>query len=87
MAEVALAGQDHRDARLIGRLFGYFVIGSGFLLGGFISGEVSQYFTTGVDESAVSNFTAIWLSAGAIAAVPASTPRMPASSQMHCQTR
>jgi len=50
-------------------LYGTFVIGSGFFAGGFIAGRVGEYFKSGTGDSVVYNWSSIWLSAAALAAV------------------
>jgi nucleoside transporter len=50
-------------------LYGTFVLGLGIFAGGIVSGQIRNYFTTGSDAAAISNWTAIWLSGAAISAV------------------
>jgi hypothetical protein len=50
-------------------LYGVFVLALGFFVGGLVSGAVADRFTTGTGESAVQNWTAIWLSCAAISLV------------------
>jgi hypothetical protein len=50
-------------------LYGTFVLGVGFFLGGLYAGAVGDAFTTGSGDDAVENWTAIWLCAAAVAAV------------------
>ena len=49
-------------------LYGTFVIALGFFVGGFVSGHVGAWFTTGVGEAAEQDWTSIWLSCAAICA-------------------
>ncbi len=50
-------------------IYGTFVVAAGFFLGGFVSGQVGKWFTAGVGEAAVHNWTGIWLSCSALCAV------------------
>jgi MFS family permease len=49
-------------------VYGTFVIGLGFFVGGIVTSEIAAYFTTGEGDSAVRNFTGIWLSGAGLAA-------------------
>lgn len=49
-------------------LYGTFVLGLGFFVGGLYSGWIGDLFTTGAGKSAVVNWTGVWLSAAALAA-------------------
>jgi MFS family permease len=49
-------------------LYGTFVIALGFFVGGFVSGQVGEWFTTGTGETAVQDWTSIWLSCAALCA-------------------
>jgi MFS family permease len=48
--------------------YGVFVLSLGFFFGGFVSGIVGDYFTTGVGPTAVRNWPGIWLSCAALCA-------------------
>jgi nucleoside transporter len=49
-------------------IYGTFVIALGFFVGGFVSGQVGEWFTTGTGETAVRDWTSIWLCCAAICA-------------------
>ncbi len=50
-------------------IYGTFVIGLGFFVGGFVSGAIGQSFTVGSGDEAVRDWTGIWLSSAALAVV------------------
>jgi len=49
-------------------VYGTFVVALGFFVGGFVSGQIGDWFTTTVGETAVRDWTSIWLSCAAICA-------------------
>ena len=49
-------------------LYGAFVIGLGFFVGGFVSGQVGEWFSTGTGQAVVRDWTSMWLSCAAICA-------------------
>ena len=50
-------------------MYGTLVIALGFFAGGFISGEVGEWFSTGTGDNVIRNWPMIWLSSAALAAV------------------
>ena len=59
-----------RDARgSMQTLYGTFVVALGFFAGGFVSGQVGEWFSSGTGKTAVHDWTGIWLSCTALCAV------------------
>jgi len=50
-------------------LYGTFVVALGFFVGGFISGQVGEWFTSGAGETLTRDWTSIWLSCTALCAL------------------
>ncbi len=48
--------------------YGTFVVALGFFAGGFVSGQVGEWFSTGTGEAVARNWTAMWLSSTALCA-------------------
>ncbi|NLX97106.1 MAG: nucleoside permease [Rhodopirellula sp.] len=58
-----------RDARgSMQTLYGTFVIALGFFAGGFASGQIGDWFTTGAEQTLTRDWTSIWLSCTALCA-------------------
>lgn len=49
-------------------IYGTFVLALGFFVGGFVSGQIGKWFTTGSGAATVRDWTSIWLSCAAICA-------------------
>lgn len=49
-------------------VYGTFVIALGFFIGGFVSGQVGEWFTSGAGETLTRDWTNIWLSCAALCA-------------------
>ncbi len=49
-------------------VYGTFVIALGFFVGGFVSGQVGEWFTSGTGETLARDWTSIWLSCTALCA-------------------
>jgi MFS family permease len=49
-------------------LYGSFVLALGFFAGGFVSGQVGAWFTSGTEASPVRDWTSIWLTCAALCA-------------------
>lgn len=49
-------------------LYGTFVIALGFFVGGFVSGQIGDWFTRGTGDTVVRDWTSIWLSCAALCA-------------------
>jgi nucleoside transporter len=50
-------------------IYGTFVLALGFFVGGFVSGQIGDWFTTGSGAAVARDWTSIWLSCAAICAV------------------
>ena len=49
-------------------LYGTFVLALGFFVGGFVSGQVGDWFTSGTGDAIVRDWTSMWLSCAALCA-------------------
>ena len=49
-------------------LYGTFVLALGFFVGGFVSGQIGDWFTSGTGDTLVRDWTSIWLSCAALCA-------------------
>ena len=49
-------------------VYGTFVVAAGFFIGGFVSGEVGSWFSSGAGDALVRDWTGIWLSCTALCA-------------------
>jgi MFS family permease len=59
-----------RDVRgSMQNLYGTFVVALGFFVGGFVGGQIGEWFSTGSGETLVRDWTGIWLSCTALCAV------------------
>jgi len=59
-----------RDVRgSMQNIYGVFVVGLGFFVGGLAAGEVGKWFTTLVNDEPVRNWTGIWLTSAALCAL------------------